>query len=132
MASRFRIETNRYSNYVYSYFYTENLKPKLNGLSELQNGKQSFYLLYPLNLRFDEPEYKDLFRYLQKLKLPIKNEEFISLPAGKRTNIKSEIDWTSSGNLYFRKNEVKLLNLESITPQTLEELQQILKENLDD
>jgi hypothetical protein len=103
----------------------------LNGLSELQNEKRTFYLLYPLNLRFDKPKYKNLFQCLQKLKLPIKNEEFISLPAEKRTNVKSEIDRTSSGNLYFRKNEVKLFNLESITPQTLEEVQQILKENLD-
>jgi hypothetical protein len=29
------------------------------------------------------------------------------------------------------KDEVKLFNLESITPQTLEEAQQTLKENLD-
>lgn len=94
----------------------------MNGLSELQNEKQTFYLLYPLNLRFDEPEYKTLFRCLQKLKLPIRNEEFISFPAGRRTNIKSEIGRTSSGNLYFRKNEVKLFNLENITPQTFEEL----------
>lgn len=86
MAPRFRIETNRYPNYMIRYFYTENLEPKSNGMSGLQNEKQTFYLLYPLNLRFDEPEYKNPFRCLQKLKLPTKNEEFISLAAKKEAH----------------------------------------------
>jgi hypothetical protein len=108
-----------------SNFYTENPKLELNGLSKVQNEKRTFYLLYPLNSRFDEPEYKNLFQYLQKLKLPIKNEEFISLSAKKRTNTKLHIGSTSSRNLYFRKNEVRLFNFGRITPQTLEEVQQI-------
>lgn len=123
-------ESNLYSEYIKNNFDMSNLDPPVNGVTLLKNDKQTFYLIHPLNLHFDKPEYKNMFKCFITFKSLIKNQNFIFVPPINYKNLKPQQTYYML-KFIFNNNLIKTFDTNKITPKSMDEIDSILRDHHD-